>query len=97
MREGAYVCVLLAHFFGVACGCCSKLSSGDTLLVLAQRDFASKIERSHEFLMVTTLDPVTKKPTLYDYVPLALFAGMIAWVVGTNNQVIDADKQHGYT
>ena len=67
--------------------CCSKLSSGDTLLVLASRDFASKIERSHEFLMVTTLDPVTKKPTLYDYVPLALFAGMIAWVVGTDNKV----------
>ena len=65
--------------------CHSNLQSGDTLLVLAAQNF--KVKDRHEFLIVTPRDPVLKKPTLYDYVPIPLFAGMIAWVVGTNNQV----------
>mmetsp|Transcript_23543 Transcript_23543/g.56159 ORF Transcript_23543/g.56159 Transcript_23543/m.56159 type:complete len:821 (+) Transcript_23543:120-2582(+) len=58
----------------------SKLFSGDVVLALAPEGFAAKWGDADDFLMVTTLGHVPKRITLYDYVPVLIFAGMIAWV-----------------
>lgn len=54
-----------------------ELKAGDTLLILAHRDFYRRWYHSKEFLLISTSDEVPSKPKQQAYVSLAIVLAMI--------------------
>uniref|UniRef100_A0A7S0F5B9 Citrate transporter-like domain-containing protein n=1 Tax=Hanusia phi TaxID=3032 RepID=A0A7S0F5B9_9CRYP len=65
----------------------SRLHAGDVILALANAEFGEKWADSDDFLMITALGAVPKPPKAYDYFPVFVFCGMVAWVVVGNGKV----------
>ncbi|CAM9151587.1 unnamed protein product [Choristocarpus tenellus] len=58
------------------------LQAGDVVLVLAKENFIDKWapSQAQDFFLVTNVGSVPKPVRLWDYVPLGIFAVMLAWV-----------------
>ncbi len=58
------------------------LRPGDTLLLLADRDFRNRYYHSNDFYLVSPSDDIPSRPRWQAYVSVAIFLGMLVLTVG---------------